>query len=278
MEGLFKLEQVTDKITRIVGSTGENMYLAVGSKKALLIDTGVGIGSLKAIVDALTDKPVTVVITHGHVDHAFGAAEFDDVYMSSKDNEILELHSDMGMRIGYCQMSPIEEVRTAGPEAYLPAPTGLKELNNGDVFDLGGLTAEIYAFPGHTVGSMTVLFKEERLLLTGDAANPGTFMFFPGSPSIEEYRENIIAYKAQMEGKYDKILLSHGSEILEPQLLDVLLETCDAIMNGTADSIRMDFMGEEAYCAFEMVFDNGFGRKDGKIGNIMYSKKNVFKK
>lgn len=279
MESLFKLEQVTNKITRIVGSTGENMYLAVGDERALLIDTGVGIGSLKAVVDQLTDKPIMVVITHGHVDHAFGAAEFDDVYMSSKDNDIFSLHSDMGTRIGYCQMSPIEAVRSAGPESFLPASSGFKELSDGDVFELGALTAEIYELPGHTLGSMTVLFKEERLLLTGDAANPGTFMFFPGCPSIEEYRENLVTYKARMEGKYDKILLSHGSDILEPELLDVLLETCDAIMTDSADSIRMDFMGEEAYSAFEMTFgEQGFGRKDGKIGNIMYSKKNVFKK
>ncbi len=279
MEGLFKLEKVTDKITRIVGSTGENMYLAVGTKRAVLIDTGVGLGSLKAVVDSLTDKPVTVVITHGHVDHAFGAVEFDDVYMSSKDKDIFELHSDMATRMGYCQRGPIEGGHSVGPESFLPAATGFKELEDGDVFELGELTLEIYAFPGHTLGSMTVLFKEERLLLTGDAANPGTFLFFPGCPSIEEYRENILTYKARMEGKYDKILLSHGSEILAPQLLDVLIETCDAIMLGTADSERMDFMGEEAYCAFEMVFgENYIGRKDGKVGNIMYSKKNIFKK
>ena len=279
MGELFKLEQVTDKLTRIIGSTGENMYLAVGNERALLIDTGVGLGSLKAVVTELTDKPITVVITHGHVDHAFGAAEFDDVYMSSKDNDIFQLHSDMGTRMGYCQMSPLDWVRSAGPESYLPAATGFKELNDGDVFELGGLTIEIYAFPGHTIGSMTVLFKEERLLLTGDAANLATFMFFSGSPSIEAYRETILEYKARMEGKYDKILLSHGSDVLEPELLDVLVETCDAIMTGTDNGIRMDFMGEEAYAAFEMAFhpETGFGRVDGKRGNIVYSKKNIFR-
>ena len=40
-----------------------------GKRKALLIDGLSGVGSLKAFVQELTDLPVEVVITHGHVDH-----------------------------------------------------------------------------------------------------------------------------------------------------------------------------------------------------------------
>ena len=68
------------------------MYLVEGDKKAALIDTGSGLGSLKPVVERLTDKPVTVLLTHGHVDHAMGAAEFSDVYMSRKDDYIFRDH------------------------------------------------------------------------------------------------------------------------------------------------------------------------------------------
>ena len=43
-----------------------SIFLLVGTERALLIDTGIGVGDLKAAVEKITDKPVTVVITHGH--------------------------------------------------------------------------------------------------------------------------------------------------------------------------------------------------------------------
>ena len=74
---VFRTEKVTERITRIYAFATELMYLVEGTEKAVLIDTGSGIGSLKACVEQLTDKPVVVLVTHGHVDHAMGAAEFD---------------------------------------------------------------------------------------------------------------------------------------------------------------------------------------------------------
>ncbi|MFJ5760653.1 MBL fold metallo-hydrolase [Neobacillus sp. NPDC093182] len=59
------------------GPTGELMYLVEGTVRAALIDTGTGVGDLKAYIDNLTDKPYFVMLTHGHVDHAMGAPAFD---------------------------------------------------------------------------------------------------------------------------------------------------------------------------------------------------------
>lgn len=46
-----------------------NMYLLEGDEAALLIDCGTGIGNAAETVRELTDKPLTVAITHGHFDH-----------------------------------------------------------------------------------------------------------------------------------------------------------------------------------------------------------------
>lgn len=82
---VFKTEKVTERITRIYAFATELMYLVEGTEKAVLIDTGSGIGSLKACVEQLTDKPVVVLVTHGHVDHAMGAAEIEDVIQVCED-------------------------------------------------------------------------------------------------------------------------------------------------------------------------------------------------
>ena len=60
----------------------ENMYLLEGDEKALLIDTGYGVGNLRAFVEKLTDKPILVANTHFHPDHAAGNGEFEAVHLS----------------------------------------------------------------------------------------------------------------------------------------------------------------------------------------------------
>lgn len=68
----FKTEKLTSRVTRIQAPGEELMYLVEGEERAALLDTGTGVGHLKPCVDKLTDKPVSVLITHGHVDHAMG--------------------------------------------------------------------------------------------------------------------------------------------------------------------------------------------------------------
>jgi len=57
------------------------MYLTIGPEKAMLVDTAYGLGDLKGLVDQLTGgKPLIVVNTHEHYDHAYGNCRFDKVY------------------------------------------------------------------------------------------------------------------------------------------------------------------------------------------------------
>jgi hypothetical protein len=54
-------------------------YLLLGQRRALLIDTGMGIGKVREITARLTALPVTVMNTHTHPDHIGGNAEFDQI-------------------------------------------------------------------------------------------------------------------------------------------------------------------------------------------------------
>ena len=47
-------------------------FLIVGTERALLFDTGLGIGDIKSLVDELTDKPLLVLNSHSHYDHIGG--------------------------------------------------------------------------------------------------------------------------------------------------------------------------------------------------------------
>ncbi len=56
-----------------------SVFVIVGEKRALVVDTGTGIGDLKWIIEEkITDKPYDVVLTHNHGDHTGGAGFFDE--------------------------------------------------------------------------------------------------------------------------------------------------------------------------------------------------------
>lgn len=270
----FHSEKISEHITRIYGLTEEQMYLVTGSKKAALIDTGSGAGSLRSYVETLTDKPVTVLLTHGHVDHAMGAPEFDTVYMSREDDYIYSQHCELEARKGYLSQSP--DFDKIVEEDYIPVASAdsFHDLREGDVFDLGGISVEVYSCPGHTKGSLCMLIREERTLITGDACNTFTFLFDTYSTGLSTYEKNLTALKEKTAGKYDRILLSHGPGREYPvELIDEVLEVCEDIKSGNVDDLPFEFMGKKAFIAKAM--EMGGGRLDGKLGNIVYDKERV---
>ncbi|MBQ6372044.1 MAG: MBL fold metallo-hydrolase [Oscillospiraceae bacterium] len=281
MKSYFRSRKVTDRLIRIYGATGECMYLAIGDERALLVDTGTGIGDLKGYVSDITDKPLTVAMTHGHVDHVQGVSQFDEYYLSSKDLFLLEINSDMDLRIGYARRMavPARNPDLAGiqSDGFQPKAEAEKsiDLPDGTVFDLGGVTAEFHALPGHTPGSMAVLFPEEKVLLTGDACCVATLLNFDYSSSIESYRKNLLSLKEKLAGKYDRVVISHGGHEFGDELIESILECCNEVISRTDEAVPMTGPGgRKGFYAHDMDFLHG--RRDGKPGNIVYSLDNIY--
>lgn len=273
----FTSERITDRITRIKAPKTELIYLVEGEKRAALIDTGCGFGSLKKYVDTLTSKPVIVLNTHGHLDHAMGSIEFDEVYMSHKDEYIYVEHAKKEKRLeelnGFPKLPDFEE------SDYLEAApmSHYRDLKQGDSFDLGGVTIDIFECPGHTRGSMVMLIREEGILLTGDACNGLLFMFEDYSLSIEEYLQNLQALYSLVKGKYHRVISSHITGELDRHVIEEEIEVCKHIMEGKVGNDTFTFKGEMGYIA-EPVDPTNFSRLDGKCANIVYSKSNIWKK
>lgn len=269
----FKAEKISGSMTRIHGLTGELMYLVEGQKKAALIDAGIGFGNLKQFVDTLTQLPVDLILTHAHLDHAGGACYFERVYLNEAEQAVLKNHKDL---------SKIEYLHIMLPDAIVPpediAPvkeTGYLPLNDGDTFDLGGITLEMIKLPGHTPGSICVLNREERSILLGDACNGFTFLFDSMCRPLSEYLNNLRALK-QHEDRYDTVYFSHGSGDGPKEIVDEVISVCQEAIAGQAEDIPFNFMGGESGCIAKAMDMNNFGqRADGKTGNIVYSKNNL---
>lgn len=275
MELIFKTEKVTEHITRIFAFNTEMMYLVEGTERALLIDTGCGYGDLKACVDSLTDKPISVICTHGHVDHANGCGDFDEVYLSPADADVYRRHSDEQFRHSnskelwpdYAHISP-EQIRPS-----LPAEQ-LRPMAEGDVFDLGGVTVEPIACPGHTPGSMVMLLPEDRLLLLGDACNYQVFLFDDDASSVADYKRALQHVLDAAGGRYDDTLMSHGDGAGVPDMVERVMAVCDDIMEGRSDCVPFGFKSQPGLLAKAVNPDRS--RADGGAGNIAYNPNKIW--
>ncbi len=96
----------------------DSVFLLVGTERALLLDTGVGIGDLRGLVEQITDKPYDVAVSHGHMDHVGGAAWFDRIWLNEKDWDAFPYDGAVENRRGYAEMI---RKRTSGPGRRRPS-------------------------------------------------------------------------------------------------------------------------------------------------------------
>lgn len=284
---MFGIEKEGQHITRLRDIAGTCLYLIEGEEKALLVDTGIGAESLKDTVSRLTDKPLTVLITHGHVDHAMGAGEFSQVYMNTADRDVYEIHRQNEMRLGYIRGSAAmipdaaeaEELMKIQSEDLLPVKAfeDFLPLVPDMSFDLGGLTVQVLDGKGHTPGTVVLLLVELRILILGDACNPFTYLFEPTSSTVESYRNMLLRLKEQTDGRYDRVLLFHGPGDGAPDMIDSVIDVCGDIMEGRVDNIPFESIGHKGLIAKAMNFEI-FSRADGGSGNVIYNPDRIFDK
>ena len=132
----------------------ESVYLIEGDSAAILIDAGTYIPGLRKIAEDIVKKPVTLIISHAHSDHAGTAiSEWDTMWMNAGDIPLLSQG-----RNGF-----------KGTVRY---------LTDGQVFDLGGRHIEVVFTPGHTAGSATFIDREHHYGFSGDAFGSTNLLVF----------------------------------------------------------------------------------------------------
>ena len=188
-----------------IGNSAVHMDLIVGSHHALLFDTGYGFGDLCGLVRGITDLPLYVVISHGHVDHACGNWQFDRVYIHPEDLELCREHNGPELRMA--ELDTAEVPLDFDLEDYLSKDCGtMIPVGEGDVFDLGGVTLRVVHFPGHTMGSIGLYCEELRLLFAGDAMNCFVWLFLPEAAPLSTYLTSLKKAEAL---DFDFMIQSH---------------------------------------------------------------------
>lgn len=245
----FTAYKLYDGVALIAGLGGENCYLVEGSERALLIDGLTGVGSLKAFVRELTDLPVSLAITHGHVDHAGAAYEYGECFINPDDVALMysPMHSDRKGRLGFVTggmmpgMPPKNEFLTM--DDVPPAvPVKTYPIYAGDIFDLGGVELEVVQIPGHTYGTVVFLDRARRCVYSGDACNANTLVGLDGSTTIEEYLESLNAFTAYLPA-FDRMHGGHGLFPVPASIVGDAIALCEDILAGRDDAIETTSVG-----------------------------------
>lgn len=274
----YTSEKINENLTMIRSISGELMYLLESGDACALIDSCVGVGHLKEYVQTLADKPITLFLTHGHIDHAMGAPDFETVYMNYKDIPLYQSQCSVEERMGYVMGCAGEEAASAFTiKDYTKAEPEKEfiDLKDGDSFEIGDFHLDCYEFAGHTPGSVVFLIREMGILITGDACNNSTFVFDENSLPLDEYREKVIFNRDRLQGKYTRVFLSHHVMETDTKLMDNVIDVCDEALAGKADDLPFEFMGMKANIAEKC--NERFEREDGKSGNIIYNKNRLHK-
>src|SRR5258705_4371259 len=210
-------------------------YLIVGTKQALLFDTGMGIGDIKAVVARLTSRPIVVLNSHSHDDHVGGNWQFPFVY--GMDTAFTRANAKGSREDAQGEIAK-DQICGALPKNFDPAKYSTKpwkiSLLVHDHFkvNLGGRAVEIISTPGHTPDSISLLDGANDLLFTGDTFYPGgkIWLYRPETdfPAYLASVKKLVALTPQIK----LILGSHNLPVAQPSVLPQLDAAIHSVLAG----------------------------------------------
>ena len=218
---LCVIRERLDEIDPRFLTTYTNIYLIFGSEKALLIDTGSGLYSIKSVVNKLIeDRELLVVNTHSHFDHRGSNVEFESIYIHENEVRIASLPFDISM----LKDSPKEIVQRYSTISFVYQPSNnVEPLVDGDRFELGDISIEVIHTPGHSMGSVSLLTSKGELF-TGDTAHYGT-MYLPKRSEFPIILKSISKLKELCDANViQEIYPSHEQFAVGRELLDDLFD------------------------------------------------------
>ncbi len=231
-------------------------YLIVGRERALLFDTGLGIGDIRAVVGQLTERGRVVLNSHSHYDHVGGNHRFDQV---------------LGLDNAYTKQNAAGSTPAAVAEfigegwVWKPFPAGFdastwhtrpwtiaRFVQEGDRIDLGGREFEILETPGHAPDAICLLDRENRMLFIGDTFYLAPlYAHLPGSDP-DAYRATA-ARLAALAPEVDTLVTAHNVPYAAADYLLKLRDAFERIASGEVDFIGTDGNREYAFEDFSII-------------------------
>jgi glyoxylase-like metal-dependent hydrolase (beta-lactamase superfamily II) len=141
--------------------------------QAAIVDPGGDVPQIRRALGELSVEPAAIWLTHGHIDHAGGAAELAEALSipiigpHEADKFLLDDLPASGLRF------EMRDVRPVSPTRW---------LSEGDMVKVGEVAFSVLHVPGHTPGHVVFFNDDVRFLLAGDTVFAGSVgrTDFPG--------------------------------------------------------------------------------------------------
>ncbi len=136
------------------------------NKKGVVVDPGGDVDHIVAAIKKHQVQVETILLTHGHIDHAGGAAELKE----KLDVDIIGPHRDdqpllQGLDEQAGMFGLDANVRNVLPDRW---------LDEGDVVTIGGMEFDVYHCPGHAPGHVVFYNRELKFAHVGDVLFAGS--------------------------------------------------------------------------------------------------------
>jgi glyoxylase-like metal-dependent hydrolase (beta-lactamase superfamily II) len=185
-----------------------NLWHVRGRDRDMLVDSGMGVVSLRRHVPLITEKSCLAVASHTHFDHIGAHHEFPERWVHAAEAELLARPTRANT---LADPYVTDDIFTALPPApYSSAEYGVKggpatrTLADGDEIDLGDRHLEVIHTPGHSPGGIALLEHATGIMFSGDIVYDG--------PLIEDaYHSDLDDYIKSMERLLDiPVRVVHG--------------------------------------------------------------------
>ncbi|MGB6886355.1 MAG: MBL fold metallo-hydrolase, partial [Candidatus Acidiferrum sp.] len=231
-------------------------YLIVGTKQALLFDTGMGIANIHRVVTQLTSRPIVVLNSHTHNDHVGGNSLFPFIYgidtdftrtnaKGSRDAAQEEIAPGM-----ICGNLP----KGFDPKTYATKPWHISLfVHDGFKISLGhDHDVEIIATPGHTPDSISLIDRANGLLFTGDTYYPGPIWLFRPETNLDAYVASVKKLAA-LAPQLKLVLGAHNVPTADPSILPKLVDAIEDVRAGKVEAKPLDG-GKASYTTNGITF------------------------
>ncbi len=214
-------------------------YLIIGTKQAVLFDTGMGIADIHNLVSRMTSRPIVVLNSHTHNDHVGGNWQFPFIFgmdtdftranaKGSREDAQSELGPDM-----LCGDLP----KNFNRASYATKPWKISlAVHDGFKINLGGRTVEIIATPGHTPDAICLIDRANGLLFTGDTYYPAPIWLYRPETNLDAYVASVKRIAA-LEPQIKLVLGAHNIPVAEPSVLPKLVAAIEAVRAGKGEAV-----------------------------------------
>ncbi len=239
-------------------------YLVIGEEKALLVDTGNGIGNLRAQCRELTDLPILLVNTHHHIDHVGSNYLFDEIAAFDDAAGLARRTAALGYphekAVTYIGGSAVWKPypREFDPSTFCIPPYRVTHwLKDGEILDPGGRQLEVVHTPGHSPDSICLLDRSAGMLWAGDVFYTGSIYTWLAGGDIDllirSYQRLIDLFPC-----YDLLMPAHNEPAIEKEILLDGVRGAMQVRDGKGEYVTLEG-GKRKYEFGRFAFVTGPG-------------------